>query len=227
MRAGVCPVPPRSDGARGRARAQRGMEGAAGRAAALTASSKPHRHSTALSQSRCVHMRCLGCSAGVAPPGLRSRRDALRVAAARRRRCGPDAVTLGGRRAAAPQQLADATTAVEGLRALALDAASSEFADAISAAHPSMRASAANLAHYLALRRIDQRPLQSRWAYPAWATWRRTCCHTWMPCSPLCAPCLARRQCPSCQRTQAASFQRCCSTTRGRCLARCHSLARA
>ena len=73
---------------------------------------------------------------------------------------------MGGRGSAAsqrdglPRRLADATTAVEGLRTLALDAASSEFADAIAAVHPSMRASAANLAHYLALRRIDQRPLQ-------------------------------------------------------------------
>ena len=102
-------------------------------------------------------MRCLSCPGAVAPPALRRRRDAPRVAAARRRRSAAAVnVTLGS----LPQQLADATTAVEGLRALALNAARSEFAQAIAAAHPSMRASAANLAHYLALRRVDQRPLQ-------------------------------------------------------------------
>jgi hypothetical protein len=63
-------------------------------------------------------------------------------------------------RDAPPGALGGRLLSAKGLRALALNAARSEFAQAIAAAHPSMRASAANLAHYLALRRVDQRPLQ-------------------------------------------------------------------
>ena len=53
----------------------------------------------------------------------------------------------------------DATAAVESLRSLAL-ASAEEHAPAIAAAHVSLRASATNLAHYLAVRRADQRSLQ-------------------------------------------------------------------
>jgi pyruvate kinase len=110
---------------------------------------------------RCGSTASLASSAAAAALSATRRRCSAASTLGRQRRHHPPLrAAAASRPDAPPPRLADAAAAVESLRALALRASSDEFADDIAAAHPSLRASATNLAHYLAVRRVDQRALQ-------------------------------------------------------------------